>query len=176
MYCAVYYIADVFNFFYIVPIIVFAPLLWPALTSIIVIFSRFETMNNNRLTPFDRNTTDSHSKSYWASWWNVVTHSDTDNMEPLSPSWWRAVVQTSEWKLLYYPVKMSAPFLLLLGGFGNVASVVILHRTKSNDFSQHVFLMVLAVADLCVLQKKLVFAKVHQLYSPLHDGFKNRKN
>ena len=71
-----------------------------------------------------------------------------DQLRPYSEPWWRAVDQTPEWQLRNYPYKICLPFVLLMGGFGNVAAIVVLHRTKDHNSAQHVFLIALAVVDL----------------------------
>ncbi|XP_076446395.1 uncharacterized protein LOC143283888 [Babylonia areolata] len=43
------------------------------------------------------------------------------------------------------------PCLLLLGGFGNIATIFVMRRMKDRNSSQHVILISLAVCDFCVL-------------------------
>ncbi|XP_076467640.1 putative G-protein coupled receptor 139 [Babylonia areolata] len=48
--------------------------------------------------------------------------------------------------------KFYTPGLLLLGGFGNLTTILVMRRFKDrNSFSQHMFLMALAVSDLLAL-------------------------
>ncbi|XP_076469436.1 neuromedin U receptor homolog nmur-2-like [Babylonia areolata] len=42
-------------------------------------------------------------------------------------------------------------FLLLLGTFGNIATISVMRRIKDSNSSQHVILMSLAMSDLCLL-------------------------
>ncbi|KAL8621074.1 hypothetical protein ACOMHN_040599 [Nucella lapillus] len=47
--------------------------------------------------------------------------------------------------------KAGMPCLLLLGGFGNIATIFIMRRIKDHNSSQHAILMVLAMSDFMVL-------------------------
>ncbi|KAL8611199.1 hypothetical protein ACOMHN_013630 [Nucella lapillus] len=47
--------------------------------------------------------------------------------------------------------KVWPPCLLVLGTFGNVATIFVMRRIKNNHSSQHIILMALAVSDLCLL-------------------------
>ncbi|KAL8601452.1 hypothetical protein ACOMHN_042456 [Nucella lapillus] len=47
--------------------------------------------------------------------------------------------------------KICLPCILLLGTFGNVATIVVMHRIKDDNSSQRAFLMSLAVSDLSLL-------------------------
>ncbi|KAL8599750.1 hypothetical protein ACOMHN_042515 [Nucella lapillus] len=47
--------------------------------------------------------------------------------------------------------KVWSPFILLWGGFGNIATIFVMSRIKDNNSSQYAFLMALAVSDLTLL-------------------------
>ena len=58
---------------------------------------------------------------------------------------------TDYWAFVNLLNSVGSVCLLVVGTFGNIFSIVILHRTKEGGSSQHVFLIALAVADLCFI-------------------------
>ncbi|KAL8580597.1 hypothetical protein ACOMHN_046800 [Nucella lapillus] len=47
--------------------------------------------------------------------------------------------------------KIWPPCILLLGGFGNIATIFVMHRIKDHHSSQHAILMALAMSDMLLL-------------------------
>ncbi|KAL8621241.1 hypothetical protein ACOMHN_018541 [Nucella lapillus] len=74
----------------------------------------------------------------WADEWDIARYTEYQATRAISKIW--------------------PPFTLLLGGFGNIATIFVMSRIKDHNSSQHAILMSLAVADLTLLYSATLHA------------------
>ncbi|KAL8608005.1 hypothetical protein ACOMHN_023821 [Nucella lapillus] len=68
-----------------------------------------------------------------------------------------AFAESPEYRAAMVIWKICPPFIILMGVFGNIATVFVMHRIKDDNSSQHAILMVLALSDLSFLCTKAAY-------------------
>ncbi|KAL8560859.1 hypothetical protein ACOMHN_063249 [Nucella lapillus] len=83
--------------------------------------------------------------------------SDSDFGIPSNSTRSPDIASFTEYQSAIFLWKLCSPFLLLLGGFGNIATILVMRRVADDSSSsQHVFLTALAVSDFTLLYTGLL--------------------